>query len=50
MLTGVLATMAVHAEETFGPVVAVYPVASDEDAIARANDTTYGLSRQHLVA
>jgi acyl-CoA reductase-like NAD-dependent aldehyde dehydrogenase len=44
VLTGVLATMTVHAEETFGPVVAVYPVASDEDAIARANDTTYGLS------
>jgi len=34
----------VYAEETFGPVVAVYPVVDDEDAITRANDTEYGLS------
>jgi acyl-CoA reductase-like NAD-dependent aldehyde dehydrogenase len=30
--------------ETFGPVVAVEVVDSAEDAIAKANDTTYGLS------
>ncbi len=36
--------MTVYAEETFGPVVSVYPVVDDEDAIARANDTEYGLS------
>ena len=44
VLTGVLPTMTAYAEETFGPVVSVYPVTGDEDAIARANDTDYGLS------
>ena len=44
VLTGVLPTMRVCAEETFGPVVSVYPVVDDEDAVARANDTEYGLS------
>ena len=44
VLTGVRPSMKVFAEETFGPVVAVYPVVDDEDAITRANDTEYGLS------
>ncbi|MDQ4053104.1 MAG: succinic semialdehyde dehydrogenase [Actinomycetota bacterium] len=44
ILTGVLPTMKAYAEETFGPVVAVYPVADDEEAVARANDSDYGLS------
>jgi acyl-CoA reductase-like NAD-dependent aldehyde dehydrogenase len=44
VLSGVLPTMRVYAEETFGPVVSVYPVVDDEDAITRANDTEYGLS------
>jgi succinate-semialdehyde dehydrogenase/glutarate-semialdehyde dehydrogenase len=44
VLAGVTPDMAVHAEETFGPVVAVHPVVDDDDAIARANDTDYGLS------
>jgi len=44
VLVDVTPQMAVCAEETFGPVVAVYPVADDEDAITRANDTDYGLS------
>jgi succinate-semialdehyde dehydrogenase / glutarate-semialdehyde dehydrogenase len=30
--------------ETFGPVVAIYPVHSVEEAIERANDTEYGLN------
>ena len=44
VLTGVLPTMKAYAEETFGPVVAVYSVADDDEAVARANDTDYGLS------
>ncbi|MCW2752931.1 MAG: putative aldehyde dehydrogenase [Marmoricola sp.] len=44
VLTGVLPSMQVYTEETFGPVVSVYPVVDDDDAITRANDTEYGLS------
>jgi len=31
-------------EETFGPVVAVYPVASDDEAVAAMNDSELGLN------
>ncbi|WPB88530.1 succinic semialdehyde dehydrogenase [Streptomyces malaysiensis] len=34
----------VRREETFGPVVSVYRVGSDEEAIRAANDTPYGLN------
>jgi acyl-CoA reductase-like NAD-dependent aldehyde dehydrogenase len=44
VLTGVREGMKVFAEETFGPVVSVYPVASVEEAIERANATDFGLS------
>jgi acyl-CoA reductase-like NAD-dependent aldehyde dehydrogenase len=44
ILAGVTDDMALCDEETFGPVVAVYPVASDEEALQRANDTAYGLN------
>jgi succinate-semialdehyde dehydrogenase/glutarate-semialdehyde dehydrogenase len=30
--------------ETFGPVVAIYKVANDAEAVARGNDTEYGLN------
>ncbi len=44
VLTGVTDDMDVHAEETFGPVVSIYPVDSLDDAVDRANDTEYGLN------
>jgi succinate-semialdehyde dehydrogenase/glutarate-semialdehyde dehydrogenase len=44
VLTGVRPSMKVFSEETFGPVVSVYPVVDDEDAVTRANDSEYGLS------
>lgn len=44
VLTGVTSAMRCGKDETFGPVVAVYPVDSDAEAIAMANDTEYGLS------
>ncbi len=44
ILTGVTPEALLHSEETFGPVVAVYPVASNHEAIERANDSRYGLN------
>ena len=44
VLVGVRPGMRAYDEETFGPVVSVYPVAGDDEAVARANDTPYGLS------
>lgn len=55
ILTGVDDSMTLCSVETFGPVVAVYPVGSDFEAVQRANDTEYGLnasvvSRDHRAA
>jgi acyl-CoA reductase-like NAD-dependent aldehyde dehydrogenase len=44
ILTGLQPHMNVFAEETFGPVVAAYPVATDEEAVELSNATVYGLS------
>ncbi|MEU0542885.1 succinic semialdehyde dehydrogenase [Nocardia sp. NPDC005978] len=44
ILTDVREGMTVYREETFGPVVSVYKVASDDDAVTQANDTPYGLN------
>jgi len=44
VLEGVTPDMESFAEETFGPVLAVYRVASDEEAIRLANASPYGLS------
>jgi succinate-semialdehyde dehydrogenase / glutarate-semialdehyde dehydrogenase len=44
VLTGVTPEMACYAEETFGPVVSVYPVADVDEAVDRANDSEYGLN------
>ena len=43
ILEGVVPGMSLCSEETFGPVVALQRVASDEEAVALANDTSYGL-------
>ena len=44
VLADVTAAMACRDEETFGPVVSIYRVSSDEEAVALANDTAYGLN------
>jgi len=44
ILTGVREGMLANEEETFGPVVSVYRVASEDEAIERANATRYGLN------
>lgn len=44
VLTDVTPDMALHREETFGPVVSIYRVSSEDEAIEQANDTAYGLN------
>ncbi|MGB5580890.1 MAG: aldehyde dehydrogenase family protein, partial [Woeseia sp.] len=44
VLTGVTPEMTVFAEETFGPVVSVYPIKTLDEAIERSNDSNFGLS------
>jgi succinate-semialdehyde dehydrogenase/glutarate-semialdehyde dehydrogenase len=44
ILDGVETPMAVCAEETFGPVVSIYRFTTDDEAIALANSTPYGLN------
>ncbi|MCA9690329.1 MAG: aldehyde dehydrogenase family protein [Myxococcales bacterium] len=44
VLTGVTHAMDVMREETFGPVVGVMKVASDDEAVALMNDSLYGLT------
>lgn len=44
VLTAVTPDMEIFADETFGPVVSVYPFTDDDDAVAKANDTIYGLN------
>ncbi|MGW2152013.1 succinic semialdehyde dehydrogenase [Nonomuraea sp. NPDC001699] len=44
VLTGVRDDMDLCRNETFGPVVALYPFTSEEEAVELANDTIYGLN------
>ncbi|MGE6736749.1 aldehyde dehydrogenase family protein, partial [Streptomyces sp. NPDC059900] len=44
ILEGVSTDMDACASETFGPVLALYPYASDDQALDLANQGTYGLS------
>jgi len=44
ILEGVTADAACHADETFGPVISIYPFRSEEQAIDLANAGDYGLN------
>jgi succinate-semialdehyde dehydrogenase/glutarate-semialdehyde dehydrogenase len=44
VLTDVTPDMTLYANETFGPVVSIYRVKDADEAIARANDSDYGLN------
>jgi len=44
ILSGVREGMVAFADETFGPVVSLYRVETEDEAIARANDSSYGLN------
>jgi succinate-semialdehyde dehydrogenase/glutarate-semialdehyde dehydrogenase len=44
ILSGVIPSMSVYAEETFGPVVSVYGFKNESEVIDAANDTPYGLN------
>jgi len=44
ILEGVTPEMTLFEHETFGPVVSVYRVSSEAEAVARANDGDYGLN------
>lgn len=44
VLTDVTHDMRVMREESFGPVVGIMPVASDDEAVALMNDSDYGLT------
>lgn len=44
LVTGLDATMAIFQEEIFGPIAAVYTFETQEEAIALANNTPFGLA------
>ncbi|MEV3857912.1 succinic semialdehyde dehydrogenase [Streptomyces sp. NPDC050095] len=44
ILDGVEAPMSICTEETFGPVVSIYRFTDEDDVIAQANATAYGLN------
>jgi len=44
VLTGVKPTMTVACEEVFGPVLSVIPFEGEDEAVALANDSRYGLA------
>jgi aldehyde dehydrogenase (NAD+) len=44
VLTNVDPSMRLYREEIFGPVVTILPFDDDDEAVAMANDTSYGLA------
>jgi len=44
VLSDVTPTMRIYREETFGPVAAIIPFDDEDDILAMANDTHYGLA------
>lgn len=44
VVEGITKEMDIYATESFGPTVSLYPFETEEEAIALANDTEYGLS------
>ena len=50
VLTGVTPTMALSCEETFGPVAAIARFATEDEAVAIANDTPYGLAAYYMTS
>jgi acyl-CoA reductase-like NAD-dependent aldehyde dehydrogenase len=44
VMTNVRHDMKIIAEETFGPIIPVMPFATEDEAVALANDSLYGLS------
>ena len=44
VLTDVTPEMLCHDNETFGPVVSIYRVVDNNEAVAKANNTAYGLN------
>jgi succinate-semialdehyde dehydrogenase/glutarate-semialdehyde dehydrogenase len=44
ILADVREGMTAFADETFGPVVSLYPVENEQEAIEKANDSAYGLN------
>jgi succinate-semialdehyde dehydrogenase/glutarate-semialdehyde dehydrogenase len=44
VLTGVTPDMVIYREETFGPVAPIIEFDTEEEVLAMANDTTYGLA------
>ena len=44
VIAGVTPQMRIFAEESFGPITSIIEVAGSEEALALANDTSYGLS------
>lgn len=44
VVAGVTADMRIYAEESFGPITSIIKAGSSEEALALANDTSYGLA------